>query len=91
MADKEIPSLFWNPKVHYCVHSNPPVVPILSQMNPVYTVPLYLFEIRYNTLLPSTPKLGNESVYYYQPLPRKYEVTEFVTVGRTRLTNMSVF
>jgi len=47
---KNFPALL-NPKVHYCVHKREPLIPILSQINPLHNLPPYLSQLQLDIYL----------------------------------------
>jgi len=42
-TSQEIPCLLRNPGVYYRILNSPPLVPILSQLNPIHAITPYLF------------------------------------------------
>jgi hypothetical protein len=70
-ATQEFPSILWNPNVHYRVHKSPPLVPILSQINPINTIQSYLSKIHFNIVHPPTPWSSQWS------LPSGFPTTSF--------------
>jgi hypothetical protein len=44
-ATQDLPSILWNPNVHYHVHKSPPLVRILREIDPVHTIPSYFSKI----------------------------------------------
>jgi hypothetical protein len=56
-SSQEIPRLLWNPNVLYRFHNIPPLVPVLSQMNPLEIFPSCFPKIHSNIIVPSTSKI----------------------------------
>jgi hypothetical protein len=61
-TDDQLPSILRIANVHYRVHTSPTLVPVLSQINTVHTIPSYLFKIYFNTVYPPTTRSSKWSL-----------------------------
>jgi hypothetical protein len=53
---QEFTNILWNRKFHYRVHKSPPLFPILTRINLVYTAPYCFPKIHFNATLPPTSR-----------------------------------
>jgi hypothetical protein len=54
LSISQVTRLLYNPNFHYRIYNNPPLEPILSQVNTVHILILYLFKIHFNIINQST-------------------------------------
>jgi hypothetical protein len=65
-ASKELPSILRNPKVHYRVHKSPLLVPVLSHINQIHTIPSYFSKIHPNNVHPPTSRSSQWSLSFWR-------------------------
>jgi hypothetical protein len=61
---QQMPPILWNEKVHYRIHNSPPLILVLSQINPVDASQFYFFATYFRITLPSVPRSSTWSAHY---------------------------
>lgn len=67
-SSQEFPQILWSPKAHCPVHNCLPLIPILSQMNPVHTTQFYFSNIHFSIILTHTFRPSSWSPSHYDPV-----------------------
>jgi len=78
LSESKTYHLLWNPNIHDRVHKSPPMVPILSEMHPVHTLPDSFPKIHSNIIFLTTHTSSEWS------LPFKYSDQSFVCIYLSR-------
>jgi hypothetical protein len=65
-----------NQKVHYRIHNSPTPVPILNQLDLLYTPPANLLKIHSDPILPSMPWSSKWSLSFWLSRQRMNDSTE---------------
>jgi hypothetical protein len=47
-ATQKFRHILWNPQFNYRIHMSPPLLPVLSEKNPVHTTPSYFSKIHFS-------------------------------------------
>jgi len=64
-ANEEISSILWISEAHYRIHNSPPLVPVLSQINPIYNTPFNCCNIHFNIKFPFKLRSSKWSLSLY--------------------------
>jgi len=83
----QTPRLLWNLKVHYRIHKNPTLVPILNQINPVHAFTHNFPKLRSNIIFPLTPISFEWSLSFRFPIKIFYAFL-ISTMCAIRSTNL---
>ena len=86
-VSQEIPCILWNLKVHYRIHKCPPPVPILNQLDPVYTPTSHRLKVHF--ILSSHLYLGLPNGLFSSSFPTQIlHMPLLSTVCTTQLTHL---